>query len=361
MRARFQLIDGRGRLPQRDMAAAVAEPAPAPPPLRVAAAQFENASGDKAANLRVIERLAARAAAAGAQVVVFHELCVTGYTFLKDLPRDAVAALAEPVPGGPSTDALVEVSRRHGLAVGAGLVEVDPATGKLYNTYVVVDAAAGGFVARHRKLHVFISPHLAPGEGYTVFVLRGWRAAVLTCYDNLVVENVRAVKLLGAQVLLAPHVTGCTPSPGRAGAGWVDPALWAARHADPVPLRLEFDGPKYRRWLDRWLPANAFLNGLPIVYANALGMDGDQLKPGGAILLDAFGEALADLVSFEADVAVATLHGEQLAACGGARYVRARRPELYRSVLGADHASVTKPVWLAQAAAGAGAGASGPA
>jgi CAAX prenyl protease-like protein len=38
--------------------------------------------------------------------------------------------------------------------------------------------------------------------------------------------------------------------PGR---GLVDPALWHNRHRDPVPLRLELEGPKGRGWLMRWL------------------------------------------------------------------------------------------------------------
>lgn len=38
------------------------------------------------------------------------------------------------------------------------------------------------------------------------------RVGVLICWDNNLVENVRATALLGAEVLIAPHQTGGTHS-----------------------------------------------------------------------------------------------------------------------------------------------------
>ena len=70
--------------------------------ITIAAAQFEHRDGDKAYNLSYIEALAAHAAAGGADVVCFHECCLTGYTFLQSLSRPAMETIAEPVPSGPS-------------------------------------------------------------------------------------------------------------------------------------------------------------------------------------------------------------------------------------------------------------------
>jgi predicted amidohydrolase len=70
--------------------------------LRIAAAQFENRSGDKEYNLSVIEKLARKAKESGAHAVSFHEQSVTGYTFLKDLSFDELMDLAEPVPTAPA-------------------------------------------------------------------------------------------------------------------------------------------------------------------------------------------------------------------------------------------------------------------
>src|SRR5579883_1672251 len=105
-----------------------------PNDLIVAAAQFENRSGDKAFNLATMEKLAARAAIQGANVIAFHECSVTGYTFARRLSREQLWDLAETIPGGASIDALRMIARRHALTVLAGLFERGD-DGELYNTY----------------------------------------------------------------------------------------------------------------------------------------------------------------------------------------------------------------------------------
>ena len=92
-----------------------------------------------------------------------------------------------------------------------------------------------GLVAKHRKLHPFVNQHIQPGNAYTIFELKGWKCGILICYDNNIVENVRATNLLGADILFMPHVTMCTPST-RPGAGFVDPELWENRETDPTSL-----------------------------------------------------------------------------------------------------------------------------
>ena len=79
--------------------------------LRIATAQFESRDGDKQYNLGRIEALTRQAAAQGAKLVLFHELCITGYTWLERLTRDEIAHLAEPWPGSPSVTRLVEIAR----------------------------------------------------------------------------------------------------------------------------------------------------------------------------------------------------------------------------------------------------------
>lgn len=310
--------------------------------LRIAAAQFENRSGDKDYNLGIIERLSAQAAAEGAQAVAFHECSVTGYTFARKLSRDQLLAVAEPVPGGPSLRRLTDIARQYNIAVLAGLFEKDEAE-KIYKTYVCVDK--NGLVAKYRKLHPFINPHITPGDRYCVFELAGWKCGILICYDNNIIENVRATSLLGADVIFMPHVTMCTPST-RPGAGFVDPALWANRTADPTSLRIEFDGMKGRDWLMKWLPARAYDNAVYVVFANPIGMDDDQLKNGCSMILDPFGDALAECRKLDNDVVTATLTPEKLTQAGGYRYKKARRPDLYRDIIGQPHVPEQKVVWL---------------
>jgi 5-aminopentanamidase len=310
--------------------------------IRIATAQFEHRSSDKEYNLSIIEKLSKQAAAAGADVIAFHECCITGYTFIRKLSSEQLSAIAELIPGGPATERLREIAARYNIAILAGLFEKDN-NGNIAKAYICVDK--NGLVANHHKLHPFIHADLVPGSHYTIFELNGWKCGILICYDNNVIENVRATKLLGADIIFMPHVTMCTPST-RPGAGFVDPALWQNRIADPTSLRLEFDGMKGRSWLMKWLPARAYDNGVYVVFSNAIGMDDDQLKNGCSMIIDPFGDILNECRSFEDDFVIATCTPEKLKQSGGYRYTKARRPELYRDIIGQEHQSEQKVIWL---------------
>ncbi|GAA4460005.1 nitrilase family protein [Nibrella saemangeumensis] len=311
--------------------------------LKIATAQFENRSGDKAYNLSVIDKLAGQAAAQGAHVVTFHECSITGYTFARHLSREEMLDLAEYIPEGDSVQQLTDIARKHDIAVLAGLFEKDK-DDKMYKGYVCVDK--NGLVAKYRKLHPFINPHLTPGNEYVIFDLYGWTCSILICYDNNIIENVRAVTLMGADIIFMPHVTMCTPST-RPGAGFVNPKLWENREHDPTSLRLEFDGMKGRAWLMKWLPARAYDNAVYVVFSNPIGMDDDQLKNGCSMILDPFGDILAECRNLSDDVVTALCTPEKLQQAGGYRYRQARRPELYADIISQPHQSEQKVVWLA--------------
>ena len=312
--------------------------------LKIASAQFEHKSADKAYNLSVIEQLAKEAAAQGTEVIAFHECSITGYTFARNLDKQQMLAIAELVPDGESTQQLIAIAAKYKITILAGLFEKDE-NENLYKPYICVDK--NGLIAKHRKLHPFINPHLTPGQEYTIFEIKGWKCGILICYDNNVIENVRATKLLGADIIFMPHVTMCTPS-SRPGAGFVDPRLWQKRENDPTSLRLEFDGMKGRSWLMKWLPARAYDNAVYAVFSNPIGMDDDQLKNGCSMILDPFGDILAECRTFENSFVTTTITPEKLTQAGGQRYIAARRPELYRDIIGRQHASDQKVVWLHQ-------------
>lgn len=309
--------------------------------INIAVAQFEPKDGDKRYNLAVIEELAAKAKERGADAISFHELSITAYTFLKDLDQKQITDLAEQIPQGPSCQHLKNISLKYGITILAGLLEME--NDKVFNTYICINGS--GVVARYRKIHPFISPYLSAGSDYVIFDFQGWKCGVLICYDNNVIENVRATTLLGADIIFAPHVTGCTPSsmPGR---GYVDDALWQNRKQDPAALRMEFDGPKGRAWLLRWLPARSYDNGVYYVFSNPIGYDGEHLKNGNSMILDPYGEILTEIHSFENEISVATLTADKLKLAGGYRYIKARKPELYKLIIGQDHKSETKPIWM---------------
>jgi len=295
--------------------------------IRAASVQFQHLPGDKQANLRIVESFVDKAVEERADLVVFPEMCLTGYWHVRNLDKAGVEALAEPVPDGPLSQALLALSSEKGLTIGAGLIERGD-DGLNYNTYLV--AMPDGRFAKHRKLHAFISEHVSSGSDYTVFELPdGTKAGVLICYDCNLGENVRATALRGAEVLLAPHQTGgCdTPSPRCMGA--IDLKLWENRSENPEAIEAELKGPKGREWLMKWLPARAHDNGIFLVFSNGVGVDDNEVRTGNAMILDPYGDLLAETWRAADDLVVADLDPDLRKMCTGVRWIRSRRPELY--------------------------------
>jgi len=300
--------------------------------IRVASVQFEHAAGDKQANLAKIAAFVRRAAGSGRpapriELMIFPECCITGYWFLRKLTREQMQALAEPVPHGPSSQALMALAKEHSMTIGAGLIEMAD-DGKMYNTYVAA-MPDGGF-QRHRKIHAFVSEHLSCGSDYTVFdTPHGCRVAVLTCYDNNIGENVRIVALKGAEILLAPHQTGGCKTPSPCCMGLIERSLWDNRKADPQAIEAEFKGPKGRQWLLTWLPARAHDNGLFLIFSNGVGIDGDEVRTGNTMILDPYGRIITETWKADDDMVVADLEASLRDNCTGVRWIKTRRPELY--------------------------------
>lgn len=310
--------------------------------IKISTAQFENKSGDKNYNLSVIERLSEKASKEGSNVIAFHECSITGYTFARHLTKQQMLDLAEFIPNGESILKLTQIAKKNDIIILAGLFEKDE-DDNLFKAYVCVDS--NGLVAKYRKLHPFINPFLTAGANYCVFEIHGWKCGILICYDNNIIENVRATTLLGANIIFMPHVTMCTPST-RPGAGFVEPKLWDNREEDPTSLRLEFDGMKGRDWLMKWLPARAYDNAIYAVFSNPIGMDDDQLKNGCSMIIDPFGDVLAECRSFDDSFVTATISPDKLLQAGGHRYIKARRPDLYRDIIGQNHISEQNVIWL---------------
>jgi predicted amidohydrolase len=298
--------------------------------VRVATVQFQHEPGDKSYNLGRVRDFVTEAAGSGVEIIAFPEMCITGYWHVRKLTREGVDALAEGVPDGASTQELLRLSREHSITIGAGLIERGD-DGKFYNAYVV--AMPDGRWARHRKLHAFEGPYMSDGDTYTVFdTPHGCRVGVLICYDNNIIENGRATVLLGAEILLAPHQTGGCNSLSPHGMKPVDQAIWARRNEDPTACEAELCGPKGRGWLMRWLPSRAHDNGMFLLFSNGIGPDDDEIRTGNAMILDPYGEIIAESRAAGDAMVVADLDASLLEMSSGRRWLRARRPELYGSL-----------------------------
>lgn len=295
--------------------------------LRCASVQFHHRANDKAYNWSVMEAFVARASSEGVKILAFPEMGVTGYWHIRNAHRPLIDSLAEPVPGGPSVQRAKALAERHDMAIGIGLIERGE-DGKFYNSYAV--CLPDGAVHCHRKLHAFENENIESGDHYTVFDTPwGVRAGILICWDNNLVENVRATALLGADVLIAPHQTGGCNSRSPQAMGLIDPGLWERRTENPAAIEAEFRGDKGRGWLMRWLPARAHDNGMFLIFSNGVGEDDGEVRTGNAMILDPYGRTLTETWKAADDMVVADLDLDLLPLSTGRRWIRGRRPELY--------------------------------
>ena len=296
------------------------------PVLNVASVQFQHRASDKEYNLAQIVHFSAQAAAQGTQLIVFPEMCITGYWHVTQLDGAAVSALAESLEG-PSITSVMRLAQQLCLGIGVGFIEL-ASDGRLYNSYVV--CLPDGSRHCHRKLHAFEHEAIASGNSYTVFDTP-WaiRAGILICWDNNLVENVRATALLGANLLIAPHQTGGTNSRSPHAMKTIDIAKWQQRHTNSAAIEAEFKGPNGREWLLRWLPARAHDNGLFIIFSNGVGQDEEEVRTGNAMILDPYGRIIAETWQARDMMVTATLDLSLIDKCTGQRWLRGRRPELY--------------------------------
>jgi len=295
-----------------------------------ASVQFTHKPNDKTHNLGVIERFVSEAGRQGVQLLVFPEMCVTGYWHVRDMDRASIAELAEPIPQGPSVQRLLALAKSTGMVIGAGLIEV--ADDRFHNSYVVAEPDGRHFV--HRKLHAFENVHITPGDRYTVWDSSlGCRLGTLICYDNNLVENPRITALLGADILLAPHQTGGTASRSPHAMGLIDVELWREREQHAERIEAEFRGDKGRGWLMRWLPARAHDNGMFLIFSNGVGEDSGEVRTGNAMLIDCYGRIINETWRARDELVIGELDLSLLDRSTGRRWLRGRRPELYGPLL----------------------------
>ena len=75
-------------------------------------------------------------------------------------------------------------------------------------------------------------------------------------------------------------------------------------------------------------------------------MDDDQLKNGCSMIIDPFGDIIAECRTLGDDIVTATITPEKLTQAGGYRYLKARRPDLYKDIVGRAHIPEQRVIWL---------------
>ena len=181
------------------------------------------------ANVEHHLELIAAASAAGAAVVCLGELFTAPYFALRKDPM--WLDLAEDAATGPTAAALRKTAAEKKIVVVAPLYELDGATGKRFNTAVVIDAD-GRMLGKYRKTHIpcganeqgefaetfyygrsegpqnAASPDILGENPYfPVFRTSVGNVGVAICYDRHFEGVVAALAAGGAQIVFSPAVT----------------------------------------------------------------------------------------------------------------------------------------------------------
>ncbi len=168
---------------------------------RTTLAQIEPNLGDISGNLKKIEKAVKKAREQRSDIVIFPEMCLTGYVL-----RDRVYEVAERIPGR-SVKAVEAMAKKNSLYVVFGMPELsEKAQATIYNASVLVGPE--GFVGKYRKMYlpthsIFEEKrYFRPGSKPCVFETSLGRLGLMICYDIYFPEVTRLARLEGAQLMI---------------------------------------------------------------------------------------------------------------------------------------------------------------
>lgn len=268
--------------------------------MKIALAQVQNGS-DVEVNRAAAASLIARAAEAGAAIVVFPEMSVL--EFFPRIPhRYEAFDLGEPIDG-PTFEWFAQQACEQKIAIVYNHYERSPE--HLFFDASVVVSAAGEFLGRQRMMHLAEEPgynekfYYAPGQDtYHVFDLNGWRFGIAICYDRHFPEVFRKFILQGAELVLVPTAVAASEP-----------------FADVYELEMR---------------AAAVTHGVYIAMANRAGREEPLTFLGRSMLINPLGEVMATLDEKPHQVLVGDLEKKIVTK---ARilfpFLRDRRPETY--------------------------------
>jgi len=271
--------------------------------MKIALVQINTTVGALRDNVRAIREAAARAKALGAELAVFHEMCIVGYP-----PRDLLEKRSFIDSNLAALDELAAASAE--LPMVVGYVDRNPSDrGKrLFNSAALL--AGGRIVSRHHKsllptYDVFDEGrYFEPAPGIVPAALDGHALGITICEDiwndkdffNTALYHDDPVKnLVGAGAAVIVSINASPFSIGK-----------RALKLD----MLRAIATKYKR---------------PVVYVNQVGGNDDLIFDGASLVMNAQGRIVAqakefdeDIVLFDTRTGTGDLHEVELAAGSGA-------------------------------------------
>jgi predicted amidohydrolase len=169
--------------------------------IKLALAQISSKREDKDKNLQKMERLTYKARDQAVDLVIFPELCLSGYVV-----RDQFYELAETIPG-PTIERIEDLTKKTGTHIIFGMPELSVKTqATVFNTAVLIGPQ--GFIGKYHKMYlpthsVFEEKrYFRPGYEPAAFQTNLGKIGLCICYDIFFPEVVRLTRLKGAQLIV---------------------------------------------------------------------------------------------------------------------------------------------------------------
>jgi omega-amidase len=237
--------------------------------LNVALLQMDISIGEPDTNYKRLTELLKQAVQAEVKpdVIVFPEMWNTGYAL------DRIQELAD-VQGQRTHALLTDFARDHNVNIIAGsIADKLPGSDQVRNTIYAIDRE-GNVHAEYSKIHLFRlmdeHRHLTEGESIGRLQIDGFPAGMMICYDIRFPELSRKLALSGAQLLFVPA---------------------------------EWPHPRLHHWRTL-LMARAIENQMYVISCNRVGTSGTTHFFGHSMIIDPWGEVLAEGSEEEAIIQV---------------------------------------------------------
>lgn len=264
--------------------------------LTLALAQADFQIGNIEANFQHIFQIVGTASKAGAQMVIFPELALTGYN--PDILSGRMNELALSANNNIVKE-LLNIAKLYGIYLIVGFIERRKIPGVYYNSILVGDPA-GRLIDIYAKSHLFSGEnlHFRAGDIIKPFNTEFGMVGPMICMDIGYPEVARTLCLQGAELLIAPSA-------------WIaeDEYLWKLQ-----------------------VRARAVDNFVFVAAVDRIGKEGNLRYIGQSMVVNPRGEIIAELGEKE-DLLICEINLDEVSmARRRAMHLTGRRPDLYHLI-----------------------------
>jgi len=222
--------------------------------IRVTIASLRSILINPQKNLSFVKKACITARKNNARILFLPELMLTGHGGHAKMTENA-----EPIPTGPLSNAILEMSKNYSLCICVGTAEL--ANNIVYNSQMVADK--GKYLGLQRKINLSKDEycHFGAGESVEIFDIGDICFGITICYDNHFPELALIHSLNNVDLILSPH----------AARSWKKPDKLTRKFCSQVIQRQQNSWEKVHK-------ARAYDHNVYVLLCNAVGPSTEGIK-----------------------------------------------------------------------------------